>query len=96
MVGGQAVEELLGVARQCFTLLVHTDQVGQTHVQADLQRQQEAAATLTLPTGRKALVPVDGLARGWQQGFQAREYGIGALKKGIQSRIHDYSSGKFL
>jgi hypothetical protein len=43
-----------------FTLRVDADQVGQAHVQADLQRQQVTAAAFALPAGGQALAPVDG------------------------------------
>ncbi|MNQ69529.1 hypothetical protein D3C85_841350 [compost metagenome] len=38
MVGRHAIEKLPGVAVQLLQLFVHADQVGQTHVQADLER----------------------------------------------------------
>jgi len=95
VVGRHAVDELLGIAPQLFQLPVDADQVGQTHVEADVQRQQKTAATLALPTCSQALRPVDGLSRCRQQRFDSSQNGIGAFKKSIQSGIHVFSSGTF-
>ncbi|MCY1247316.1 hypothetical protein D9M72_606350 [compost metagenome] len=93
MVGGHAVEELLGVAPKLLNLPVDADQVRQAHVEADLQRHQITAARLTLPARGQALRPVDGWPRCRQQRFDTGQNGIGAFKKSIQSGIHVFSSG---
>ncbi|MNE53527.1 hypothetical protein D3C80_1482610 [compost metagenome] len=92
MVGRHAIEKLAGVAPQLFALLIDTDQVGQTHVEADLQRQQITATAIALPARGQALRPVDALARCRQQGFKAGEHGFGALQKSVQTRVHKTSS----
>lgn len=85
VVGRHAIEKLAGVAPQLLALLIDADQVGQAHVEADLQRQQVAATAIALPARSQALRPVD--ARAWrrQQGLKARKYGFGALQKSIQT-----------
>ena len=70
---------------------INADQVSQLQLQTYVQRQQEAAATLTNPTGRQRVRPVDRLSRSWQQRLQSRQYSVGALEKSIQTRIHDVS-----
>lgn len=91
VVGGHAVDELVGVAAQLVALLVDADQVGQADVEADLQRQQVATAAITLPAGGEGAGPVDVRARGRQQGFEARENGFGAVEESSESGVHENS-----
>ncbi|MNP45784.1 hypothetical protein D3C76_1397330 [compost metagenome] len=92
MVGGHAIEELTRVAPQLLALQVNPDQVRQAHIEADLQRQQIAAAAITLPACSQTEIPVDLRARGRQQRFKTGEHGFGALQKSVQTRVHKTSS----
>ncbi|MND83510.1 hypothetical protein D3C80_753760 [compost metagenome] len=92
VVGRHAIEELTRIATQLLALLVDADQIRQAHVQADLQRQQIAAAAITLPACSQTEIPVDLRARGRQQRFKTGEHGFGALQKSIQTRVHKVSS----
>ncbi|MNG98621.1 hypothetical protein D3C79_577700 [compost metagenome] len=91
VVGWQAVDELVGVAAQLVALFVDADQVGQADVQADVQRQQVAAAAITLPARGQCGAPVDVRALCRQQGFKARQYRFGAVQKSDQASVHDDS-----
>ena len=81
MVGRHAADELTSVARQLLALGVHTQQVAQRQVEADIQRQQVAAAAITHPARRHALAPVHLRTQCRQQGFDALKHLLGAGKK---------------
>ncbi|MNP43192.1 hypothetical protein D3C76_1369950 [compost metagenome] len=83
MVGRHAIDELARVAGQLIALQVDTDQVRQTHIEADLERQQKTTAAIALPAGGQACAPVDRGARCRQQRLQACKHGIGTLQKGV-------------
>lgn len=83
------------VLRPVFDLALNTDQVRQAHVEADLQWQEVAAPPVALPAGSQGHGPVDGGSGSGQQGLDASQHGIGALKKSIQSGVHVFSSDKF-
>jgi hypothetical protein len=95
MVGRHTINELLGIAPQLLDLAIDTDQVGQAHVEADVQWQQIATAPVALPTRGQALRPVDSGSRRRQQWLDSGQDGVGSLKKSIQSGIHDFSSDTF-
>ena len=91
MVGRHAVDELMGVAAQLVTLQVDADQVAEANVQADLQRQQVAAAAIALPARGQGGGPVDVRALGRQQGFEAGQDRFGAVQESNQASVHDDS-----
>lgn len=91
VVGRQTIDELVGVAAQLVALFVDTDQVGQADVQADVQRQQVAAAAIALPAGGQGDAPVNIRALCRQQGFEARQYRFGAVQESNQASVHDDS-----
>ena len=89
VIGGQAIDELLGIGSQQITLSVDADQVVQTQIEIDLERRQIAASGVTLPARRQRMLPIDnGRLRG-QQRLDTRQQAFGTLQEGFQLDIHD-------